>query len=137
MPHRTWTHNCCAASRRQWAMTGERRCPYCNEPGKFAGWERSTVEHMCRFQRVTGMKAMGPGRLKIDLPIRHCRACGGSGFVPDPHRLEACAECGGDGQWLDCDEETKAWIRRRSEEEHAKYMERRRAEAPRSEKGKE
>ncbi len=117
MPHRTWKHKCCSVARQRKAITGERRCFHCGELGEFAGWGLSMVEAMGRYQRVTGMKAMGPGRLKIDVTIRSCAACGGSGYANNPYRKEKCKECDGEGQWLDCDEETKAWIRKRSEEE--------------------
>ena len=121
MPHRTWKHNCCSVARERKAITGERRCFNCGELGEFAGWGLSRVEAMGRYQRVTGMKAMGPGRLKINIPIRTCTTCDGSGYAGTQHRKGKCKECDGEGQWLDCDEETKAWIRKRSEEEVKKH----------------
>ena len=117
MPHPTWKHRCCAVARERKAITGRRDCFNCGELGEFAGWGLSMVEAMGRFQRVTGMKAMGPGRLKIDVTIRTCGTCGGSGYAGTQYRKEKCNDCDGEGQWLDCDAETKEWIRKRSEEE--------------------
>jgi len=112
MPHPIYQHRCCESGR---GANGMKTCRHCGAEGTFLRWERSTVESMGRFVRVTGLSPMGAGRLMgRRIPLRYCGKCGGVGYVGTPEACVRCETCHGDGMWLEGGEKTRQALQRES-----------------------
>ena len=99
MPHKWYRQDCCGTA----STTGAEYCSRCGERGiPLPGWGISSVEHICRFVRVTGLKPWGPHQRHNGEVMKHfisCKPCRGTGVVDhdDPARDGDCMHC------RDCD----------------------------------
>ena len=103
MPQPSWTHTCRKTGRTRADRTPF-RCWRCFGQAEFAGWTNSVVEMMGDYQRVHGLKCIGPHRPLADQVFAgaffRCATCHGSGYYDDlgHRRWGPCGECGGLGQ---------------------------------------
>ena len=103
MPRPNWTHTCRKSGRTRNAWKPF-RCWRCCGQAEFSGWSHSVVEMMGEYQRVHGLKCIGPHRRLADQVFAGafltCATCGGSGYHDDlAHRRSGvCADCDGLGQ---------------------------------------
>jgi hypothetical protein len=103
MPRPNWTHTCTKTgrTRNDWKPF---RCWRCFGQAEFSGWSHSVVEMMGDYQRVYGLKCIGPHRPLADQVFAGafltCATCGGSGYHDDlAHRRSGvCADCDGLGR---------------------------------------
>lgn len=103
MPRPNWTHTCTKTgrTRNDWKPF---RCWRCLGQAAFSGWSHSVVEMMGEYQRVHGLKCIGPHRPLADQVFAgaffRCATCGGSGYHDDlaHRRWGVCADCDGLGQ---------------------------------------
>ena len=77
-------------------------CPECGTAGVYEGWGRSTVEMMCSYARLRGLKPTGSHRPFADALLEGvfwpCLRCAGSGYLRSAgDECRACPICDGDG----------------------------------------
>src|SRR5688572_347887 len=101
MPHRVYQHTCCLKPK----ITGSKTCDQCGQEGKLRpGWERSVVEHMCRYASVTGLIPFGAHRnhdAGVWACFRRCDGCDAIGIVDsDRGGWVLCSACAGSGYQL-------------------------------------
>ncbi len=131
MPHQVWRLNCCCDSPDEMSTTaggdvpmglpmgrscsGPEACPDCGEPSLFDGWARGAIEQMAQYQRIHGLKALGPHRqlasLLFDGLRESCAGCRGSGLV-GREKWAYCAVCEGTGGFWVADEAYLVWAYR-------------------------
>ena len=102
MPHKWYRHDCCGYA----CNSGAEFCNRCGERGiPQPGWGLSSVEHICRYIKVTGLTPFGPHR-RFDSGVLenylYCKPCLATGVIdhPDPSRdgdYGYCKECRGTG----------------------------------------
>ena len=119
MPHRIYRHRCSDGLIK---IDGMQTCRTCGAEATFLRWDRSMVESMARFRRVTGLPAMGPGRLMgRKIPTRPCWDCNGVGWVGTEDQCVRCEVCGGQGMWLEGGEAAREALQRESRRAIAEF----------------
>ena len=119
MPHRIYRHRCSDGLIK---VGGMQTCRTCGAEGTFLRWDRSMVESMAQFTRVTGLPAMGPGRLMgRKIPTRPCWDCYGVGWVGTEEQCTRCEACGGQGMWLVGGEAAREALRWESQDAIKRY----------------
>lgn len=98
MPHRSWKHYCQKVDGE--VISGSQKCEFCGTLGQYDGWRLGRIEMMGRYQRLTGLTAMGEHRFLSDLILspllRPCPVCGGRGVTSDEEDdWHLCEECDG------------------------------------------
>ena len=112
MPHKVWRWSCSCDVGMGLPISipcsGPDPCSHCGEPTVFSYWARDSIEKMHLYQRVHGLKPLGPHRRLADVVFRGlretCVACGSTGFVGTEHWAE-CLYCEGTGGAWKADEE--------------------------------
>jgi ssDNA-binding Zn-finger/Zn-ribbon topoisomerase 1 len=83
MAHKHWKHYCNSEKRE--VYRNEKTCPDCNEPGEYAGYRLSVVEHMCSYSGRTKLPPYGEHRsftdTLFDPYFEKCPNCDGQGVV--------------------------------------------------------
>lgn len=118
MPHRVWKHYCTVTKITVWTPRQE-ICGECSKKGKYDGWGYSMIEAMAMYQRLTGLKAIGPHREYADKhfanTIRLCNNCNGTGLhdVGSGKSYRFCHTCNGTGKVFCSNDKEIERIRRR------------------------
>ena len=114
MPHKVWRLSCSCSGDVGMGVGPTSRpcsgpaCSRCGEPTVFSYWARDSIERMDLYQRVHGLKPLGPHLRLADAVFRglreSCDACRSTGFVGTEHWAE-CPHCEGTGGAWKADEE--------------------------------
>jgi Zn finger protein HypA/HybF involved in hydrogenase expression len=104
MPQRLWKHNC--PDNKSLLFMGTEICEQCGQKGIYIGWHYGMYERMSVYQRVTGLKPVGPHRPmahKLLSPLLcHCVQCKGEGLINNAIEddYDHCPECDGKGYYV-------------------------------------
>ena len=107
MPQLRWRWNCTCDVMMGVLTSGPDACTHCGKLTSPDGWARGSIEEMAQYQRIHGLKALGPHRKLADELFRglrsRCESCGGSGFV-GTESWGYCRVCEGTGGFWAADE---------------------------------
>jgi hypothetical protein len=114
MPQRMWKHNCRDGGTSWFGSPG--RCS-CGVAYEYDGWFNTRMEAMAWYQRLYGLKPIGPHRPLADKVLsradRSCRKCSGRGYrdVLNGESYDVCTSCHGAGRSLVISDEELARLR--------------------------
>src|SRR5438093_253023 len=99
MPSRMWKYLCSCSN----GMASSPYCERCGLEGTYAGWHYTMIEAMARYQKLYGLKPIGPHRDLTEHIFKgtmyECPKCLGRGLL-DTSRSDQytkCRECHGNG----------------------------------------
>ncbi|HDP25730.1 MAG TPA: hypothetical protein ENN34_09840 [Deltaproteobacteria bacterium] len=101
MPQRLWKHTC-RDGRTVWSGSPD-RCT-CGAEGEFDGWYNGMLDLMAWYQKLYGLKPIGPHRLLADRVLHNatcrCPECSGRGYhdLGQGKAFRTCLSCGGAGK---------------------------------------